>query len=162
MSVTITYPKLKLAAQLREAGGMAVVDAVKAAKANLEDIREDCLSQLQAAASAAVAAYQRMPASFEAAPLQELYSIAARAVGVGAVCGAPGADAALVSLCDLLDRLSTSGRWDLQAVAVHVQTLQLLASDGGQDLDDDAVSYLLAGLQKVSARYATPPAAAAG
>lgn len=161
MSVTITYPKLKLATQLREAGGLTVADAVQAAKANLEDIRERCLSELQAAASAATAAYQRLPAAFDAAPLQALYSIAAHAVGVGAVCGAPGADAALVSLCDLLDRLSTSGRWDLQAIAVHVQTLQLLASDPGQELDEDAVRHLLAGLQKVSDRYASPQAATA-
>jgi hypothetical protein len=154
MSVTITYPKLRLATQLRQAGGLAVADAVQAANANLEDIREDCLSELQAAAGAAKACFQRFPDSFEAASLQELYAIAARAIGIGAVCGAPGADGALVSLCDLLDRLTTSGCWDREAVAVHVQTLQLLASDSGQDLDAAAVAHMLAGLQKVSGRYA--------
>ena len=163
MSVTITYPKLKLAAQLREvSGSKAIVDAMQDANANLEDIREDCLTELQAAAAAAMAAFQRFPAQFDAAPMADLYGIAARAIGVGAVCGAPGADAALTSLCDLLDRLSTSHRWDLNAIGVHVQTLQLLASDSGQDLDAVAVQHLLAGLQKVSGRYAAPPAAAAG
>jgi len=162
MSATITYPKLKLATQLREsAGSMTVVDAVQTANANLRDLREDCLTELQAAAGAAMAAYQRFPTQFDATPMADLYGIAARAIGVGAVCGAPGADTALVSLCDLLDRLSTSRRWDLEAVGVHVQTLQLLASDSGQDLDAAAVRHILAGLQKVSARYA-PPAAAAG
>jgi hypothetical protein len=160
MSVTITYPKLKLAAQLKEtAGSLAVADAVKAAAANLEDIREECLTELQKAANAAMAAFQRFPARFDAAPLQDLYAIAARAVGVGAVCGAPGADAALVSLCDLLDRLITSSRWDLEAIAVHVQTLQLLSSDSG--LDDASVKHILAGLQKVSGRYKAAAGAAA-
>ena len=163
MSVKVIYPKLKLAAQLREsAGSTTIVDAVQAANANLVDIREQCLTELQAAASAATAAFQRFPTQFDAAPMADLYGIAARAIGVGAVCGAPGADAALTSLCDLLDRLSTSRRWDLNAIGVHVQTLQLLAGDGGQDLEAAAVRHLLAGLQKVSARYAAPPAAAAG
>jgi hypothetical protein len=163
MSVIITYPKLRLAQQLKEsAGSTTVAEAVASANNNLENIRENCLAELQAAASAAAAAFQSFPAAFDAAPLRDLYGIASRAVGIGAVCGAPGADAALASLCDLLDRLSTSGRWDLQAIAVHVQTLQLLSSDAGQGLDEASVKHVLAGLQKVSGRYAPPAAAAAG
>jgi hypothetical protein len=116
---------------------------------------------LQQAVADAAAAFQAFPAEFSAEALQGLYAIAARAVGVGAAAGAPGADAALVSLCDLLDRLATRGRWDREAIAVHVQTLQLLSANLGTPMDAATVDQVLGGLRKVSARYAEPPAASA-
>jgi len=161
MSVTITYPKMKLAAQLREAGGQTVADSLAAADTNLEALRPTCLDELRSAVAAAAAAFQRLPDAFDAEALKELYGIAARAVGIGVVSGAPGADVALVSLCDLLDRLANSGRRDREAIGVHVQTLQLLAWQGDV-LDAAATQRLLDGLRKVSARYAEPAAAAAG
>jgi len=160
MSVSITYPKLKLAAQLREAGGQSVADSLEAADANLEALRPTALDELRTAVAAAAAAFQRLPDGFDAEALQGLYAIAARAVGIGAVSGAPGADAALVSLCDLLDRLANKTRWDREAIGVHVRTLQLLAWQGDV-LDEAATQHVLDGLRKVSARYADPPAVAA-
>jgi hypothetical protein len=80
-------------------------------------------------------------------------------VGTGAVCGIPGADTALISLCNLLDYLQTTRRWDLEAVAVHVKTLQLLVGSAGQNLGQAASDAILSGLTKVSARYAQDPQA---
>jgi hypothetical protein len=162
MSVTITYPKLKLAAQLREAGGQTVAASLEAASANLEALRPACLEELRGAVATAAAAYEQLPAHFDAEALQGLYRIGARAVGLGAHCGAPGADAALASLCDLLDRLGDSGRWDLEAIGVHVGTLQLLTAGAGASMDEAATQRVLHGLRQVSARYATPTVAAAG
>ena len=162
MSVTISYPKLRLASQLREAGGQTVADSIEAANANLETMRPVCLDELRATARAAAAAFERFPAGFDAEALHELYGIAARAVGVGAVCGAPAADEALISLCDLLDRLGGRGRWDPEAIGVHVRALQLMASAAGETMGEAATRQVLDGLRRVSARYAEAPAAAAG
>ena len=153
MSVKFEFPKYKLTSQLREPGGLAVADAVDNAQSNLEQLRPECASELQAAAAAALASFQAFPASFDAASLHELYAIAARAVGIGAVCGAPAADATFVSLCNLLDHLTVIKRWDLEAIAVHVQTLQLLAARVRDKLDAPAIEQVLAGLEKVTRRY---------
>ncbi len=153
MSVRYEFPKFKLTQQLREPGGLAVADAMQAAEANLEELRPECSTELQAAAAAALACFRAFPASYDGPSLQQLYAISARAVGIGAVCGAPAADAAFVSLCNLLDHLSVIQRWDLEAIAVHVQTLQLLAARVRDQLDAPAIEQVLAGLEKVTRRY---------
>jgi hypothetical protein len=160
MSVQYSYPKYKLAAQLKEAGGLAVADAVVAAQSNLAELAPPCLSELQAATAAAMAAFRAFPPRYSHEALDELYAIASRAVGLGAICGAPGADKAFASLCSLVDHFGGAERWDLEAIAVHVHTLQLLVSDDGSQVDDAAANRLLSGLVKVSARYAQPPPAA--
>lgn len=152
-SVRYEFPKHKLTQQLREPGGLAVSDAVDGASANLEELRPECADELQSAVAAAYACFQGFPAAFDPAALQQLYAISARAVGIGAVCGAPAADAAFVSLCNLLDHLSVIQRMDLEAIAVHVQTLQLLAARVRDDLAAPAIEQVLAGLEKVTRRY---------
>lgn len=152
-SVRYEFPKYKLTQQLRAPGGLAVGEAVDAAEANLEELRPECATELQTAAAAALACFQEFPGGFDATALQRLYAIAARAVGIGAVCGAPAADATFVSLCNLLDHLSVIKRWDLEAIAVHVQTLQLLAARVRDQLDAPAIDQVLAGLEKVTRRY---------
>lgn len=153
MSVRYEFPKHKLTSQLREPGGVAVAEAVENAQSNLEQLRPECASELQAAASAALTCFQGFPPSFDATSLHQLYAIAARAVGIGAVCGAPAADATFVSLCNLLDHLTVIKRWDLEAIAVHVQTLQLLAARVRDKLDAPAIEQVLAGLERVTRRY---------
>jgi hypothetical protein len=75
-------------------------------------------------------------------------------VGIGRVSGAPSADLAFISLCDLLDHFCSGRLWDLGAIAVHVHTLQLLVSDTGEQMDAASAERLLVGLRKVTARYA--------
>ena len=152
-SVRYEFPKYKLTQQLRESGGLAVSEAVESAAANIEELRAECADELQTAVAATFSCFQTFPAAFDPAPLQQLYAISARAVGIGAVCGAPAADAAFVSLCNLLDHLSVIQRLDLEAIAVHVQTLQLLAARVRDQLDAPAIDQVLAGLDKVTRRY---------
>jgi hypothetical protein len=158
-NVRFVFPKHKLAEQLRQAGGLPVAEAVEAAQANLAELRPECLSELQALTGEAAACFEQFPAVFDPAPLRTLYGIASRGVGTGAVCGTPAADTALISLCNLLDYLQTTRRWDLDAVAVHVKTLQLLVGSAGQDLGEAASDAILSGLTQVSARYAQDPPA---
>jgi hypothetical protein len=153
-SVQYSFPKYKLTSQLKEAGGVAVADAMAAAQANLAELAPPCLTELQAATGRALAAFRTFPAQFNREALDELYAIASRAVGLGAICGAPSADAAFASLCDLVDYFAGAGRWDLEAIAVHISTLQLLGFGAGQPMEAAAAERLLAGLRKVSAHYA--------
>jgi hypothetical protein len=161
-SVRFVFPKLKLTGQLKAAGGRPVVEALAAAKANLAAIQPECLSALQALTEEALGCLQRFPSTFNSESLKELYVIASRGVGVGAVSGSPAADTALVSLCDLLDHLRVTGRWDREAITVHVKTLQLLVLGAGQNMDAATADAILSGLRKVTALYAARPAAAAG
>ncbi|HEY1750711.1 MAG TPA: hypothetical protein VGG29_05580 [Caulobacteraceae bacterium] len=159
-SVRFVFPKLRLAAQLKEAGGLTVADAVEAAHDNLGVLKPQGLTALQAATQEAMECFGRFPQSFSAEALQELYGISARAVGIGAICDAPAADTAFISLCALLDHLSNAQLWDLQPIAVHVQTLQLLAVGVREQLDPISLNQILAGLQKVTGRYSAASKAA--
>jgi hypothetical protein len=152
-SARYEFPKFKLTQQLREPGGLPVAEAVEAADGNLEQLRPECADELQQAVSDALACFQAFPAAFDAAALQRLYAISARAVGIGRICGAPAADATFVSLCNLLDHLTVIQRWDLEAIAVHVQTLHLLSARLRDGLDAPAIEQVLAGLEKVTRRY---------
>jgi len=158
-NVRYEFPKYKLTQQLKEPGGVAVADAVDAAKANLTDLEPECISELHKATAAALAEFQRFPSAFDAASLQALYAISARAVGIGAVCGAPAADTTFISLCNLLDHLMAIKRWDVEAIAVHVQTLQLLVANIGK-LTPPVMEQILAGLEKVTRRYRQEAASA--
>ncbi len=151
--VRFEFPKLRLATQLAEAGGITVAAAVKAANANLEQIKPECLTELQRAANEILTVVNGLPPEFAAEPLQALYSVASRSVGLGAVCDAPGADVALVSLCDLLDRLVAAERLNRPAIGVHVQTLQLLAFNIGGANNEHMTAKVLAGLKQVSDRH---------
>ncbi|HUZ12064.1 MAG TPA: hypothetical protein VMU93_04335 [Caulobacteraceae bacterium] len=153
-AVRYAYPKLRLAEQLKAPGGRPVVEALQAAQKNLDEIRPQCLDELRALTAEALACFAGFTQAFSAQRLEALYAIAAGGVGLGKLCGTPEADTTLVSLCGLLDHLCASGRWDREAVAVHVQTLQLLALGAGRRLDPAAADQILSGLKKVSARYA--------
>jgi hypothetical protein len=153
-SVRFVFPKIKLAEQLRVPGGKAVAEALDSAEANLAELQPECLDELRALADAAVACFATFPAAFAPEPLKELYAIAVRGVGIGAISGAPAADTTLISLCDLLDHLGATSRWDQEAVAVHVHTLQLLVSQAGKGMTPEAEAAILSGLKKVSQRYA--------
>lgn len=153
-SVRFVFPKLKLAEQLRVPGGKPVAEAVEEAEANLATLQPECLDELKVLTEAAAACFARFPATFAPEPLKDLYAIAVRGVGIGAISGAPAADSTLISLCDLLDHLGATGRWDQEAVAVHVHTLQLLVSQAGKAMTPEAETAILSGLKKVSQRYA--------
>ena len=74
---------------------------------------------------------------------------------VPSVCGLTSMDTALISLSDLLDYLKGQQRWDANAVAVHLRALRLLLHTEGA-ADAAGTQAILAGLRKVSQRYAKP------
>jgi hypothetical protein len=153
-NVRIVFPKHRLAEQLKTPGGPPAAEALKAAAANLAQLAPECLEELEALVAQAEACLARFPATFQEEPLRELYAMASRGVGMGKVAGAAAADVALISLCDVLDYLIATAAWDLNPVTVHVRALRLLVGAGGKALDANSAEVVMAGLQKVSARYA--------
>jgi hypothetical protein len=150
-SVRFVFPKPKLAALLRTPGGLPVAEAMEQAHANLLTIRPACLAEVQDLLEQAEAAFQAMGIEFDDAGLASLYAVAVRAIGAGEICGSPAVDAALTSLCDLLDHLRTHRRYDREAIGVHVQAWRLLMTP---DLPQAGADAVLDGLRRVSARYA--------
>lgn len=151
-TVRFMFPKVRLAELIRQPGGLTVADALERAQENLEEIRPTCLAEMLALLELAEQTFERLGEAFDEAGISEVYGVAVRGIGAGVVCGVPATDEALTSLCDLLDHLKTSRRFDREAVAVHVRAWRLLMNEGLPPAGQTAV---LDGLRKVSARYAT-------
>jgi hypothetical protein len=151
MSVRFVVPKLRLAKLLRTPGGLPVVEAVEAAERNLQTLRPTCQAELAALLELCEQSFATLGAEPDEAGLKTIYAIAVRGIGGGRVCGLPGIDTCLISLCDLIDHLQTTGRYDRKAVGVHVSSWRLLMGHG---LPEAAAASVLDGLRKVNLRYA--------
>lgn len=150
-SVRFVFPKPRLAELLRTPGGLPVAEAVERAAQNLEAIKPTCTAELLALLELCEAAFWNQGEDYDAAAVQELYSLAVKGIGAGEVCGYPSVDPALTSFCDLLDHFRTLARYDREAVGVHVRAWRLLMTS---DLPTAGAKQVLDGLLKVSGRYA--------
>lgn len=154
-AVKIFTPPVRLAKLLRTPGGLPVAEAVQRAGAGLAGLKSECLGELKAVLDEAEACAARAGGEFDEALLGELYAIVAKPIGVPSVCGLASVDTALISLSDLLDYLKGQGRWDANAVAVHLRAFRLLLHTEGA-ADQAGTQAILAGLRQVSQRYAKP------
>lgn len=150
-SVRFVFPKLKLEQLIRTPGGLPVAEALAQAEANLETIRPTCLAELTELLVQVEAAFVGLGADGDPAVLGELYRLAVRGIGAGAVCGAPDVDDALGSLCDLIDHAQTSGGDHHDAVGVHIRSWRLLMDP---NLPKPGAAAILAGLRKINAHVA--------
>lgn len=140
-----------LARQLARPGGRSIAEAQRRAQEGLETHRESTLSdvgrlidQLEALCAS------RTP---ESAAL--VYDRAASLIDLAGFFDTGPLYEAGYSLCELSDRMRTSGAWSWPAVDVHAQALRLIHA-GGCKADDDA-RVLLQGLQSVLAAAGPAP-----
>ena len=151
MSVRFIRPENVLGKALRATGGLKVSQALAAATENLIELEAPAIAELQATLSQTEAQFAAYGSAFDDGKLDKLYLVANQAIGLAALCGLPAVDEAVVSLCDLLDKLKVRKRWDPEAVGVHIHALRaLLTANPG----DAQVRAILAGLRQVSAKYA--------
>ncbi|MDP1874270.1 hypothetical protein [Phenylobacterium sp.] len=151
-SVRIHRPKYALAAMLRKPGGTTVAEAVVRAETNLEGLQEAAWLQLDSGLAQMEALFARYGDVFDGDLIAEHYRLAVSLIGLPSLCDLDALENAAHSLCDLLDRLATTGRWDRGGVQVHVQALRLLRSlPAGADAVAEPV---LDGLRKVRERHA--------
>lgn len=154
-NVRFVFPKPRLNELLRAPGGVPVAEALARCEENLETIRPSCMAEMLALLELAEARIAAMGQAFDDAALNDLYAVVVQGIGAGKVCGVATVDDALVSLCDLLDFLRTQGRYDREAIAVHVRAWRLLSAP---ELPEAAAREVLAGLMKVSGKFAAPRA----
>jgi len=150
----LVFPKLRLASLLREAGGLPVAEALAEANKNLARLGPEGRERARMVLQEIERVCLNLPARRDEAILIELYNLASREIGAASVGGLEGFDAALLSLCNLLDHMKSHGRWDREAILVHVKSLHLLLSVHGP-MGDEAEA-ILSGLRKVTDRYAPP------
>lgn len=137
---------------LRKPGGTTVAQAVEQAETNLEGLQEAGLLQLDSGLAAVEAVFVRYGEAFDRALITEHYALAVKLIGLPSLCGFDALENAAHSLCDLLDRLGATGRWDRDGVQVHIRALRLLRNlPAGTD---DVAEPVLDGLRRVRERHA--------
>ena len=154
-AVRFVFPKPRLAELLRMPGGLPVAEAIERAQKNLESIKPTCVAEMIGLLEMCEVALQSLGDNYDEQGLEQLYAMAVRGIGGGAVCGVPDVDPALTSFCDLLDQLRTSKRFDREAIGVHVRSWRLLMT---MDLPEAGRKQVLDGLLKVTRHYASDEA----
>lgn len=126
MSQAPTRPPNRLARLVQGPGGLAAEEAVRAADAGLERIRDDVVREI----AAVVARMQALGAALEGGPdegaLRSLYGLANSVVGMAGVFGMAPLGEVCFSLCELIDRMAVRQRWEPAAVRVHLDSIGLL------------------------------------
>jgi chemotaxis protein histidine kinase CheA len=125
----------RLAGLVHRPGGLTEEEAVCAADANLETIRERTLQQMDGTLQLMQTIGQTLETSADRTALEALYAHSNTIVGVAGVFGMAGLSAVAYSLCELIDRLRTSRTWNAQAVSIHLDSLRLMrmAGPGGTE-----------------------------
>jgi len=150
----IHFPKTRLAELAARSGGILRDDALDGASKSLEGMRDQADTQIRAAIKAmedivfSRAAGEALDDSQMIAILRHADQIVTLA---GTFCYAT-LDTAAKSLCDVTDGLIRAGVHSRQPVAVHVQTMHLLAP-GTMRLSAEHAEKMLSELAKVSAHF---------
>jgi len=120
----------RLAAKINQPGGITEEEAVEAATANLENVRERTEHQLDMTLQQIRAIGHGLQSPPDPAAVRELYSLSNSVVGIAGVYGMSGLSAVAYSLCDLVDRLRTVKTWNAASVQIHIDSLLLMQGDG--------------------------------
>jgi hypothetical protein len=151
MSVRFVRPENVLGKAMRSTGGIKVGEALSAAAENLKELEAPAIAELQTTLVQTEAQFAAFGPTYDGHKIDGLYLLANQAIGLAALCGLPAVDDAVVSLCDLLDKLKARKLWDREAVGVHIFSLRALLNANPGDAQ---VQAILAGLRQVSAKYA--------
>jgi len=152
MSVVRKFrPPNRLAKLIKDRGGLMAKDAIIAAEAGVESLREVSMAVLDETLAEierrfGPAAADRQSESFEA-----LYALTMRMIDVSTFVSDAGVDQAAVSLAATTDSCAETGAWRWNAIDVHLHALRLLRTVGAELPAADRQS-MIDGLYKVSHR----------
>jgi hypothetical protein len=162
MSVTIHFPKNRLAELTGRFGGMKRDEAVAAAAGALDTLRpeadrriEAAIVQLEEMAFDAKGA-QSIPGDLSPAQMRTFLPVADRIVTLTGTYGYRALDHAAKSLCDLIAGLIEAGRGDLASIRVHVRTIRMVAPSS-PSLPEQHIDVLLFELQKLLDHHGIVP-----
>jgi hypothetical protein len=150
----IFFPKTRLAELAARAGGMAREDALAGAMKSIEAMRgesDGAIRDAIAAMEKIVYACSTVGALDDAQMLAVLRHADQIVTLAGTFCY-PALDSAARSLCDIADGLRRGGRYDVKPIAVHVQTMHLMAP-GAMALSPEHAEMMLGELAKIAAHF---------
>lgn len=151
MTVRKFRPPNRLASMIKDRGGLMAKDALAAAEANVEALRESSLAALDAALEAIEARFGPAAPDRASEEFETLYTMTLKVVDVSGFAADAGVDEAAVSLCALVDACAEAGAWRWDAVDVHLSALRLLRNVGAS-LPAAHRRGMLDGLHKVVQR----------
>ncbi len=125
MSINLPLHTRRLAGLVNRPGGITVSEAVVAAEANLETLRDRGVEEIAAAVTRLLAIGDGLKPVADPAEQAELYKLSNFLVGVSGVFGLACVGEVAFSLCSLLDRLRTAGMWSVPSVRIHLDSLRL-------------------------------------
>ncbi|UAL11145.1 chemotaxis protein CheE [Caulobacter segnis] len=149
MTVRKFRPPNRLAAMIKDRGGMLAKDAIAAAEAGVETLRESSMAALDEALADIEARFGKDAPDRASQSFEDLYLLASRIIDVSAFVMDAGIDKAAMSLCGLADDCAEAGGWRWEAVDVHIKALKLLRAMGAQ-LPVEQRDAMLQGLYQVS------------
>ena len=149
----IHFPRTRLAELVARSGGMSREQAVEAANASAESLRELAFQTIEITirdieAGVACAKNNRL----DAAGMKEILDHADRLVTMTSMFELDMLEEVLKSLCDVIAALTAQACEDAAPILVHVQAMRLLAP-GGAELDIEPARHILSNLAKVRHRY---------
>jgi hypothetical protein len=139
----------RLAKAVGTPGGMTAQQAIPAAQARVEQVREPTLAEIDADIRQISACGETLKAGFDPAALQMIYGAANRIVATAGVFGLGELGQAAYCLCELVSRFQATGRFNAAMIDVHIDGLRLLRypTDHGRAQRET----MLAGLREVAA-----------
>lgn len=149
MKVRKFRPTNRLTALIKERGGLMAKDAIAAAEAGVETLRESSMAALDEAISEIERRFGKDVAARAEEPYEDLYVLGSRIIDVSAFVSNAGIDKAAMSLCTLVDSCEGAGYWRWDAVDVHIDALRLLRAHGAA-LPPEQREAMLQGLYQVS------------
>lgn len=120
----------RLAAKVNQPGGITEDEAVAAATANLETLRDRTQHELDGTIQNIRLLMRELQTPPDPAAVRELYSLSNSVIGIAGVYGMAGLSEVAYSLCEIIDRLRTAKIWNAVSVQIHVDSLMLMQGDG--------------------------------
>ena len=156
-AVQFLFPENRLAKLIWRPAGVSFREAMEAAGANLEAMRDELLAAIDSSLARIEAIWADPTLQQNEALQSEMYERSNFIVGLAGHCGLPELGQAAFSLCELLDRFIAGARWSQRAVVVHMDALKLLRT---LDIDasEEVRAAVVEGLRQVAERVVRPAA----
>jgi len=139
---TIVNPPNLLGDVTAAPGGIRIADALTKAAANLEAIRAPSLEAMDGYIAELEALCAEGGARPSEAIARQIYDLSNDVIGVAGVFSLNDLSAAAFSLCELVDRFRSMGRWNQAAVLVHLSSFRLLRHPGAEGEHADVLDGL--------------------
>lgn len=146
----------RLGKLLASPGGITLSAALRGAQVNLDSVADTLLAAVDLSlADLRLAAQTAATAGGSPEGAERVYRIAADVAGLAGLCGQARIGEVAYSLCELTDRYISGKRWNLEAVAAHIDVIALLRAANFAEGSAEAAA-ILDGLQSLVRRAESP------